>query len=107
MEPDTIRALFAALRDERVEYVLGGAALRKVRTLGGGSPNGAAIRRSGSEAPVVPACVQIPEPPSNTSSRSGAWLMKLPAGTLRVSQTLPPMLEPRPMVMRPRMVAPA
>ena len=30
-----------------------------------------------------------------------------PGGTLRVSHTLPPMDEPRPMVMRPRMVAPA
>ena len=32
--------------------------------------------------------------------------MLLPAGTLRVSQTLPPMIEPRPMVTRPSMVAP-
>ena len=31
----------------------------------------------------------------------------LPGGTLRVSQTLPPMLDPRPIVMRPRIVAPA
>ena len=30
-----------------------------------------------------------------------------PAGTLRVSQTLPPMVEPLPMVIRPRIVAPA
>ena len=31
----------------------------------------------------------------------------LPGGTLRVSQTLPPMTEPRPMVTRPSTVAPA
>lgn len=35
-----------------------------------------------------------------------AWVTLLP-GTLRVSQTLPPMVEPLPMVTRPRMVAPA
>jgi len=33
--------------------------------------------------------------------------MMLPAGTLFVSQTPPPIDEPRPMVMRPRIVAPA
>ncbi len=33
--------------------------------------------------------------------------MLLPGGTLRVTQTLPPMIEPRPIVMRPRIVAPA
>ena len=31
----------------------------------------------------------------------------LPAATLRVSHTLPPMVEPLPMVIRPRIVAPA
>lgn len=36
-----------------------------------------------------------------------AWVMLLSAGTLRVSQTLPPMVEPLPMVIRPRIVAPA
>lgn len=36
-----------------------------------------------------------------------AWVTLLPGGTLRVSQTLPPMVEPLPMVTRPRMVAPA
>ena len=36
-----------------------------------------------------------------------AWVTALPGGTLRVSQTLPPMIEPAPMVMRPRMLAPA
>jgi hypothetical protein len=50
---------------------------------------------------------QIPAPLSNSSLRTCAWLMTLPGGTLRVSQTLPPMLEPRPMVMRPNIVAPA
>ncbi len=41
------------------------------------------------------------------SSCKFAWVMLLSAGTLRVSHTLPPMVEPLPMVMRPRMVAPA
>lgn len=50
---------------------------------------------------------QIPAPLSNRSLRTCAWLMTLPGGTPRVSQTLPPMLEPRPMVIRPRIVAPA
>ena len=50
---------------------------------------------------------QMPEPPSNRSSRTRAWVMRLPAGTPRVSHTLPPMLEPRPIVMRPSTVAPA
>ena len=36
-----------------------------------------------------------------------AWVRLLPAGTLRVSHTLPPMVEPWPMVMRPKIVAPA
>ncbi|MNH36882.1 hypothetical protein D3C79_977220 [compost metagenome] len=36
-----------------------------------------------------------------------AWVRLLPGATLRVSQTLPPMVEPLPMVIRPRMVAPA
>ena len=36
-----------------------------------------------------------------------AWVTWLPGGTLRVSQTLPPMTDPRPMVTRPKMVAPA
>ena len=36
-----------------------------------------------------------------------AWVMLLSAGTLRVSHTLPPMVEPLPMVMRPSTVAPA
>ena len=36
-----------------------------------------------------------------------AWVMLLPGGTLCVSQTLPPIDEPLPMVMRPRTVAPA
>ncbi|MNG98060.1 hypothetical protein D3C76_655520 [compost metagenome] len=36
-----------------------------------------------------------------------AWVMLLSAGTLRVSHTLPPMVEPLPMVIRPSTVAPA
>ena len=50
---------------------------------------------------------QIPAPPSNDSLRALAWVMLLPAGTLWVSQTLPPIEAPLPMVTRPRMVAPA
>jgi len=34
MEPETIRALFAALRDERVEYVLVGALAMDVLGIG-------------------------------------------------------------------------
>jgi hypothetical protein len=49
----------------------------------------------------------MPLPSVTLSSRSRvcAWAMRLPGGTLRVSQTLPPMVEPRPIVTRPRMVA--
>lgn len=36
-----------------------------------------------------------------------AWEIWLSAGTLLVSQTLPPMTDDLPMVIRPRMVAPA
>jgi len=39
--------------------------------------------------------------------RSLPWVIALPGATLRVSQTLPPMVEPLPMVIRPRIVAPA
>src|SRR5690606_31766706 len=39
--------------------------------------------------------------------RLNAWVTLLPAGTLSVSQTLPPMVEPLPTVMRPSTVAPA
>jgi hypothetical protein len=34
-------------------------------------------------------------------------VMRLPDGTLSVNQTVPPIDEPRPIVMRPRIVAPA
>jgi hypothetical protein len=50
---------------------------------------------------------QIPAPSWNDSLRDWAWVTKLPGGTERVNQTLPPMLEPLPIVMRPRIVAPA
>lgn len=43
----------------------------------------------------------------SSSFRELAWVMLLSGGTLWVSQTLPPMLEPRPIVTRPRIVAPA
>ena len=43
----------------------------------------------------------MPPPSSNASVRTFAWVMWLPGGTLRVTHTLPPMTEPRPMVMRP------
>src|SRR5690606_23126335 len=36
-----------------------------------------------------------------------AWVTLLPGATLWVNQTLPPMVEPAPTVMRPRTVAPA
>ncbi len=55
--------------------------------------------------PLIP--TQIPAPPSNTSLRACACVTLLPGGTLRVSQTLPPMVDPRPIVTRPRIVAPA
>ena len=42
-----------------------------------------------------------------TLLRTVAWVTKLSGGTSSVSQTLPPMVEPRPMTMRPKMVAPA
>ncbi|EXI71525.1 MAG: hypothetical protein AW07_03587 [Candidatus Accumulibacter sp. SK-11] len=51
--------------------------------------------------------VHIPPPPSSTSFLDTAWVRKLPGGMLCVSQTLPPIDDPRPMVTRPRMVAPA
>jgi hypothetical protein len=35
-----------------------------------------------------------------------AWVMMLPGGTLRVSQTLPPITESQPTVTRPSTVAP-
>jgi hypothetical protein len=50
---------------------------------------------------------QIPAPPSNDSRSAFACVIVLPGGTLRVSQTLPPIYEPLPIVTRPRMVAPA
>ena len=50
---------------------------------------------------------QMPEPLSKASLRTWACETLLPGGTLWVSQTLPPMTEPRPIVMRPRIVASA
>ena len=50
---------------------------------------------------------QIPEPPTKSSLRSLACEILLSGGQLRVSQTFPPITEPLPIVMRPRMVAPA
>jgi hypothetical protein len=47
----------------------------------------------------------LPAPPG--SCWTLACVTWLPGGTLLVSQTLPPMLDPRPIVIRPRMVAPA
>ena len=49
----------------------------------------------------------IRSPSRRRRARGGAGCDAAPGGTEWVSQTLPPMLEPRPMVMRPRMVAPA
>lgn len=42
-----------------------------------------------------------------SARRLCAWVTWLPGGTPWVSQTLPPMIEPRPMVTRPSTVAPA
>jgi hypothetical protein len=50
--------------------------------------------------------VQIPAPCSNWSTRVWAWVIRLPGGTPWTSQTFPPITEPRPMVTRPRIVAP-
>ena len=50
-------------------------------------------------------CFQMPDPCEKPSLRYWAWEMLLPGATLRVSQTLPPMIDPRPMVIRPRIVA--
>ena len=49
---------------------------------------------------------QIPEPLSKMVSAGLPCNTRVRGGTLSVSQTLPPMTEPRPMVIRPRMVAP-
>ena len=46
--------------------------------------------------------------PDRTSTlRICAWVTLLPGSTLCVSQTLPPIVDPAPTVMRPKMVAPA
>lgn len=44
-------------------------------------------------------------PPSEKVSVKRPWRIRDPGGTLRVSQTLPPMTDPLPMVTRPRMEA--
>lgn len=49
----------------------------------------------------------MPPPSSKDSLRALACVTLVSGGTLCVSQTLPPMDEPRPMVIRPRTVAPA
>ena len=51
--------------------------------------------------------VQGSAPPSVAPSCDRACITRLPGGTLRVSHTLPPIVAPRPIVMRPRIVAPA
>ena len=48
----------------------------------------------------------MPPPFSNAWVLGRPWEILLPAGTVLVSQTLPPMIEPLPMVTRPRIVAP-
>lgn len=42
-----------------------------------------------------------------TLLRTVAWVTKLFSGTSSVNQTFPPMVEPRPTTIRPRIVAPA
>ena len=49
----------------------------------------------------------MPSPSTIASWRVAAWVMVLPGGTLRVSQTLPAIVEPRPTVIRPSTDAPA
>ena len=57
---------------------------------------------------LVPLYVEVVHPPLiHHSFIDSYWAIWLPAGTPCVSQTLPPMVEPRPMTTRPRMVAPA
>ncbi|MNT00882.1 hypothetical protein D3C72_1353280 [compost metagenome] len=51
--------------------------------------------------------VQPPSPQSGMSLTRLACVTLLPGATLRVSQTLPPMVDPLPIVTRPRIVAPA
>ena len=61
--------------------------------------------------PAPTACIvaRSPDQPWRSGSllRSCACVIWLLGGTLCVSHTLPPMVDPRPIVMRPRMVAPA
>ena len=46
-------------------------------------------------------------PVENICCRNWAWLTRDPGAKLWVSHTFPPTVEPRPIVIRPRMVAPA
>ncbi|GEM_PF-6216432 len=63
------------------------------------------------EQPVPPWSMAMANPAGMRENaqqpRICAWVTLLPGATLCVSQTLPPMVEPAPTVMRPRMVAPA
>src|SRR5512133_3006650 len=61
-------------------------------------------RRSVAAGQPVPLPVPLP---FAGSPLPGVWSTLLPGGTERTTQTLPPMTEPLPMRIRPRMVAPA
>jgi hypothetical protein len=61
-----------------------------------------AYRKRGSEALADRGAALSPP-----VERVWAWVMWLPGGTEWVSQTLPPILDPRPIVTRPSTVAPA
>lgn len=66
------------------------------------------LRSGESFWPSWPARNQIPPPSANESLRLDcACVTRLPAGTDSVSQTEPPITEPRPIEIRPSTVAPA
>ena len=48
----------------------------------------------------------MPPPFVKCACLASVWLTRLPGGTLRVSHTLPPITDPAPTVIRPRIVAP-
>lgn len=57
--------------------------------------------------PPAPPRSYIPPPSMKSSLRDWACVTRLPGPTSLVSQTLPPMIEPRPIRILPRIVAPA
>jgi len=64
------------------------------------------------DSPIYPHFLTPGRRPGKTAPQGGQprslpWVMALSGGTLRVSQTFPPMVDPLPIVTRPKMVAPA